>query len=339
MFQNRKKLFASLLILVSIGIIGWFVLFEYSVRWLEKELEVSITDLKQKGYMVSYSKVEFKGNPFFINVIFHDFQFKDPSSFVEWQGQEVNVSIKPWNFYTLSYSLPGDQTVTISQNTSPQLGVLKVEGAQGVVKITTQGKLENASLFVDRVFSLINAQTQPLSLQALSLVTTNLTDPLNLSLAFKTELIGLETLLKIPPLNSPLTLTLEAHFSGYEPKETFPKTVAEWRDGGGVLEVSHLKVIWPPILAEAEGTLTFDKEMYPLGSFSSRIVGYQNILNYMVELGWMKKKNASTASFMLDLFSASDETGEKRLTVPITLQNKRLSIGPAPLIKLRPLAL
>lgn len=337
MFQNRKKLFASLLIFIAIGIIGWFILFEHSVRWLEGELEIALTDLKQKGYVISYSKVEFKGNPFVIKVVFQDFQFKDPRHFIEWKGQEVNVSIKPWDPYTLSYSLPGDQAVTISQNTSLQFEVLKVEGAKGIASLTTQGKLEKTSLSIDHIFS--PANTQFLSLQSLTLAATNLIDPLNLNLKIKTNLVGLETLLKIPPLDYPLTVKLDAHFSGYEPHGAFPKTVTEWRDGGGVLEISHLEITWPPIIVDAEGTLTFDKEMYPLGSFSSRIVGYHNILTYMVELGWMKKKNASTASFMLDLFSAPNETGSKRLTVPITLQNKRLSIGPASLIKLKPLDL
>ena len=77
--------------------------------------------------------------------------------------------------------------------------------------------------------------------------------------------------------------------------------------------------------------------MYLLGSFSSRIQGYQEALADMVSLGWINKKKAATASFILDLFSSPNSSGGKTLTVPITLQNGVLSIGPAPLLKLQPL--
>lgn len=164
-----------------------------------------------------------------------------------------------------------------------------------------------------------------------------MTDPLHLKLSLSTQFINVEKLLNKEPQEHPLMVNIVADLSGFKPQLPFPKTLAEWRDGGGVLEVRLLKMDWPPILAEAEGTLTLDEEMYPLGSFSSRISGYREALNDMVELGWIKKKRATVALFMLDLFSSSDEKGEKQLKAPITLQNKKLSVGPAPLLKLKPI--
>jgi hypothetical protein len=338
MLRNRKKFIASLLILISLGIISWFVLFEYGVRWLEKELEIVTTDLRQKGYTVTYSKVEFKGNPLYIRAIFQNPHIKDPSGFFDWQGQEIEVSTKPWNLHTLAISLPGNQTFNIPQNLPIPIGTLKVEGASGVVKLSVQAKLESASLNAKNVFFLLANQPQPISLQDFSLLTTNLTHPLDLSMTLESKVSGLETILKIPPLSYPLMVSLEAHLSGFDSKAIFPTTLAQWRDGGGVLEVSSLKLNWPPIAAEGEGTLTIDKDMYPLGSFSSRIEGYHEALDYMVRLGFVKQKHAAGAAFVMDLLSAPTDMGTKRLIIPITLQNKRLSVGPARILKLRPFA-
>jgi hypothetical protein len=336
MLRNRKKLIAGLLILISLGTISWFVIFEYGVRWLEKELEVVTTDLRQKGYSVTYSKVKFKGNPLFIRAIFESPHIKDPRGLFEWQGPEIEVSTKPWNLHTLAVSLPGDHTLNIPQGLAAPIGALKVEDASGVVTLTLKGKLEGLSLDVKNVFFLVTNKPQPLSLKDFSLITTNLTRPLELNMTLRSKVVGLETVLKIPPLDHLLTISVDAHLSGFEAKGSFPKTLSEWRDGGGVLDVSSLKLNWPPVFAIGEGTLTIDKDMYPLGSFSSSIEGYQEALDYMVRLGLVKKKNASAAAFVLDLMSAPTDMGTKRLTIPITLQNKRLSVGPVRVLKLKP---
>lgn len=338
MLRNRKKLIASLSILISLGIISWFVLFEYSARWLEKELETIVTDLRQKGYTVAYSKVEFKGNPLFLRANFQNPHIKDPSGSFDWQGQEIQVSSRLWNLHKLRLSFPGNQMVNIPQILPFPLGTFKVEDATSVIKLTMEGKLKSASLNVKDVFFLMDGQPHPISLKEFSLKADNLASPLDLHVALKSKIVGLEAILKIPPLNDPLTVSLDTQLSGFEPKGAFPTTLAQWRDGGGVLDVSALKLSWATIIAEGEGTLTIDNEMYPLGSFSSRIEGYQEALDYMVSLGFVKQKHAAGAAFVMDLLSAPTDMGTKRLIIPITLQNKRLSVGPARILKLRPFA-
>ena len=92
--------------------------------------------------------------------------------------------------------------------------------------------------------------------------------------------------------NYPLTLNIEGELSGYTSNTSSPRSLSQWRDGGGIINVTSLNITWPPINAEAEGTLTLDKNMYLLGSFSSKITGYQEALEDMAKLGWIKKKKA-----------------------------------------------
>lgn len=337
MLRKHKKLFISLFIFFSLGMISWFIFFEYSIKRLEDRLEIVKADLKQKGYIFSYSNLAITGNPLSVKAVFQNPHIKDPQGLFEWQGQEVNVSMRPWAFQTLKCTFPGDQKVSVPQNMLFPLEVLKIEGANGVLNLTSQGVLEGVDFTIDRLSSIIGGQPQPLSLQALSLKISNLADPLNSQVSFTTQLSNFETLLKSAPLDHPFSIALEARLSGFQSKKSFPLSLADWRDGGGTLEVNLLKLTWPPISIEAEGTLTLDKNMYPLGSFSSRVVGSHEALNTLVQLGWVKKKNASAVSFMLDLLSVPDETGSKGLTVPMTLQDKTFSVGPARLFKLWPM--
>ncbi|MBA3813076.1 MAG: DUF2125 domain-containing protein [Alphaproteobacteria bacterium] len=292
--------------------------------------------LRKNGYAISYSNVKFSGHPLSIKATFQNPHVKDPKGFIDWQGQEIEISMRPWAFYTLNFYFRGEQKLVVPPCGSFPIGTLHLEGASGMAHLSSKGRLENFTFIVNRLSSFLGEQPQPLSLKDLSLHMSNLTDPLNLKLSLSSELENIEKILNKTPANHPFTVNVVADLSGFKSEFPFPKSLAEWRDGGGVLEVRLLKIDWPPILGEIEGTLTLDEGMYPLGSFSSRISGYREAVTDMVELGWIKKKKATVALFMLDLFASSDDEGEKHLKAPITMQNRVLSIGPAPLLKLQP---
>lgn len=314
MLKNRKKSLAILVGVLIGGTLGWFGLFEYGSWWFKKEIEFAATDLRQKGYEVSYTGVEFHGNPFSIEAIFHNPHLKDPRNLFDWQGQELKVTMRPWNWYSFGFSLPHSQKITIPQDMS-SFKTLSLEGAQGTLKVTHQGILDEIFLSVNRLSFLREQQSQPVFLQAFSIKARNLAHPLVLEISLTSYVKGLEALLKKPPSAEPLTVSLEAALSGFQEKKGFPQSLAEWRDGGGVLNVNLLKLTWAPLVATGEGTLTLDKDMYPLGAFSSRIVGHQEALSHMVELGCVKKNDANIASFVLDMLSQSDGKGSQQLTI------------------------
>ena len=334
--QKFNKIYASLFVLVALLIIGWFFFYEYSVRWLEKELDKAQARLKEKGYVVSYSKVDISGNPLTVKAVIKDLNVQDPSGLFEWQGQEAIFRINPWTFHRVTYEFPGDQNIRIPQNPYFSFGELHLEGAQGNVDLTSEGKVEALSLSGTRIISSLGKTVQPVSLEDFTLNLENIMHPLTLKVSFQGNLVNLEKLLNISPLDHPFEISIVAALGGFNAKE-FPKSLAEWRDGGGVLDINHISLNWDPIHVEAEGTLTLDKNMYPLGSFSSQITGFQEAMPYMVKLGWIKEKNVSTTLFVLNLFSSPESQGQKKLAIPITLQNKKVSIGPANLFKLKPI--
>jgi hypothetical protein len=333
LFQNRKKLIISLMSVLLVGMVGWFTLFKYSTQWLKTEVERATHDLKQKGYNIAYTDLTFQGHPLSIKATFHNPQVSDSLGSFNWKGQEINISMKPWNWYTLTVSLPHAQQISLPKHPSLSLETLSLEGGQGILKLTHQGQVDEISFFVNRLLFLSQNVPHPLFFQAFSLKATNVAKPLALRFSLTTEVKGMDAFLKEPPPLQPLVISLSAALGGFQ-GTTLPTSWNEWRDGGGVLDVSLLKFTWSPIAITAEGTLTFDKDMYPLGSFSSHIAGYQEALTRLVETGHIKKKNASMVSFVLDMMSRADAQGGKQLTVPITLQDRKVSVGAIPLWKL-----
>lgn len=334
---TRKKLLGGFLILLALSILGGFILFEYSVKWLEKEILSTKIRLEQQGYAVSYSSISITGNPLLMEIKLENPSLKAPQEIWAWQGKGLVISVYPWKPYILTCSFSGDQKITAPKNAPIPLGTLSIEGALGVFTLSSEGKLEQADFKVGAITSLLETQVQAVSLKNFSLNMTQLNHPLNSKFTFTTEVVNLESLLKSAPLDYPLILNIKGELSGYTSKTSSPRSLSQWRDGGGIMNIISLNISWPPINAEAEGTLTLDKNMYLLGSFSSKITGYQEALEDMVKLGWIKKKKALMASFVLELFTTTNGSGFKQLTVPITLQNGTVSVGPAPLIKLQPL--
>jgi hypothetical protein len=335
MLKNHKKLIIGLFLVIAIGTPAWLTFASYSKKWLEARINVMRSELREQGIPLSYSNLKISVTPFSVDATLENPRLKVPQHHFEWQGSNVIVSMRPWDRYTLYLNFPGDHRLVIPQNNIYSLGVLHLEEVQGKGTLNSDFHFDSFTLQVPHLSSVVDGQLQPLSLKDLSVTMNHLDNPLNLKLSVSTQLTNIEHYLKTKPKSHPFTINFIADLAGFKTERPFPKSLAQWRDGGGVLEVRLLKIDWPPILAEIEGTLTLDEEMYPLGSFSSRLYGYKKAIQDMVDLGWIKQKKANVAFFMLDLLSSSDETGKKRLVAPLTLQNKRLSLGPAPLLKLK----
>jgi hypothetical protein len=336
MLKHHKKIIGLIVLLLLLGG-GWFFIANHLTKRLESMIAVGTEHLRKEGYDVSYSGIKFSFNPFTLQATVHEPQIKNGQNFIDWKGHEAIITLHPWSFNTLHFSFPGEQRFGIPPSLSLPADALHVEQAQGTLHLALDGHPESATLDVGQLSFLSDNQPQPIALQTLSLNVGNLKDPLTLKLSLSTRVANIEKLLNQEPREHPFTINFVADLGGIEPGARLPKSFAEWRDAGGVLEVRLLKLDWPPIVAEIEGTLTLDEGLYPLGSFTSRISGYEQLLNDMAALGWIKKKKVNMALFVLELLSSKGEMGEKYLKAPITLQNKVLSVGPAPLLKLKPI--
>ncbi len=330
LFKNYKKILIGFVVLLLLGGVGWFALFEYGVRRLKTEVTRGINDLKQQGYDVSYSNLEFRGHPLSITAIIQNPHLRDPSGVFDWSAQEATIRMKPWAWHTFSISFPHEQK--IASRLFPTVAFVSLEGTRGILTLNRQGRLEEASFVIDRLH-FPNTKLHPLFLQALSLKLNNVSHLLDLHLSLSAAMGGLETVLKGSRPPQPVTLSVEATLSGFQ-RATLPHSLAEWRDGGGVLNVKLAKLSWPSVMVTGEGTLTFDQDMYPLGSFSARVVGHRDILTLLGEAGYVKKKNATMVGFALDIMSHVDDKGNKQLTVPITLQDRKISVSAIPLWKM-----
>jgi hypothetical protein len=132
-------------------------------------------------------------------------------------------------------------------------------------------------------------------------------------------------------------LMLDATWRGPVPPGTLPNALAAWRDDGGTIELQGIDLGWGPLILAADGTLALDKALQPLGAFSARIMGYDAILDALIDTGAIKQNDAALVRVGLSMMAQRGADGTPQLKTPVSIQDDAVYLGPARLVKLMPI--
>lgn len=125
------------------------------------------------------------------------------------------------------------------------------------------------------------------------------------------------------------SLALTATIKGIWPPGPLVPALQAWRDDGGTLELDAARLVWGATTVELDGTLALDAGLQPEGALTARVTGADQVVDAAVASGAMAQRYADFAKSVLRAIAAKDENGASALRVPLTLQDRRLYIGPA----------
>lgn len=128
-----------------------------------------------------------------------------------------------------------------------------------------------------------------------------------------------------------------AQLKGALPPGPFAQALAQWRDSGGTIELPSLRLRWGSLLLDASGTLALDNALQPEGAFSAIITGQDQAVDVAVMTGALRPEQASAAKAVLGLLAKPNGSGQSAITLPITLQNQQLFLGPAKIATVPPI--
>lgn len=128
---------------------------------------------------------------------------------------------------------------------------------------------------------------------------------------------------------------LDAIVMGRFEPGTLAETLTVWRDDGGTVEIANAAVAWGPLSVDGEGTLALDDALQPQAAFSTRIAGYAQTVDALVRAGLVPANAAFLTKLALGaLAKTPDGGGAPRIEVPLTVQERKLYIGPVSLFTL-----
>ena len=112
-----------------------------------------------------------------------------------------------------------------------------------------------------------------------------------------------------------------------------------WRDVGGTVEIESVELRWGPLKMVAVGTMALDENLQPLAALTATITGFNETIDALTSTGAIQRNEADSAPPLLGLLAKPPRLlgGPPEITVPVTIQNQRLSMGPVALMTLPPI--
>ena len=333
--------------LTVLGVIVFFCAV-YSSLWLAFAINsrdkaiMWIEEQKKQGLNVRYDKLLVTGYPFTIcfKIINPGLGVAKTSTSWDWQGTVLEVIVQLWDRSKYRLKISGQQTLTFGKTERIQKfsGDIKLvhgqlafsEGEIKKVDITLQGlQLANK----DNANAMISIPWAQLSLFRLEKIMGELKSS-------SWSLSGSTTGFSLPwfhssPLGQRLKLSLKAHLTGTIKNGPLDRSLEDWRDRGGTIEVDNLKMQHGPLKIDTKGTLALDGKLQPVGELTAHLEGFFETIDALKRLGVVGARNAITAKMVLGVLSRTPEGGgPATLNLALILHNRYLYLGPVRLLKL-----
>ena len=336
-----KSFLLSLLVLIVI-VAGWSGFWWYSAGQLREGFAAWQAARAAEGTRVNYESREISGFPFALVLTLRQPELVRDDG-LAWSAARLRGRAAVWSPLTIDLEAPGRHGISLPVSSGIVNLDLLAGGATGALHLTTGGEAESFEAELTDVEvsefggPVTTAERLRLDVGARASTSDNDTDGLPVDLWAE----GLQL-----PENGggyPLGRDVERFqaaldvqggaFSG-----PWPDAAVAWSAQGGVLQVSEFRLLWGPLDLSGEGALTLDPQRRPLGAFTARIVGYLETVDTLAKAGLIELGDASILKLGgMALTKESDSQGRPIVTIPLTAQDGRLSVGPLPLFRLEPI--
>lgn len=342
----RRVILVAVLLLIAAAA-GYAVYWQSAARTLENGIADWAEQQRRAGYEVSYAAPEIGGFPLHLEARIDEPEIAAPPGELawRWRGPALRLHARPWAPLDFETEAPGRHEIELEDGgDAPRVYLIDAETATGSGSFGIDGRLTRAVVALTGVTA-AEAGREGDSLRigsvAARIVPGRAEQHTEPSLAFLLALGGLA----LPPsAESPLgrdieKLEIEGAVMGalpeVEDEAALRAALARWRDDGGTLELDRVVAYWGALELTGDGTFALDGALQPIGAMSATIVGHDAVIDALVANGAVDPRDGSLAKVVLSVLSKpSPVDGRPELTVPLSLQDGHLWIGPA---KLAPL--
>lgn len=333
-FTSRRRLvitFAVLLGLAAGFYAGWWFWLAGEVR---ARLDGWVAAMRLDGRTAGYAELTVSGFPGPLMIDLTGLDATDPDGGWTLAVPAVLASLSPWDITRLDGKFTGPLRLSVDKG--PATGRYRLVAGNNAVRLD---RSDGGTLR----FSLSDVQ----AVREDTLETLRIEDA---TLTLKRGSIPVYGRLGIDAKNAELPESMHSAFGGHVARFrlTADATGAElpeglnadrlrvWADDGGAIEVRSLDVAHGVLGLLGEGTLALDGALQPIGAFTARISGFNAAVDALVRSGVVRREDGSLAKVVLGVLAKpSPGGGPKQITVPLTVQDRMLSAGPIPLIRLR----
>lgn len=337
------------LVLVPIAVLAmalagygwWWRFLADRVRESAAHLQTTQTAL---GRNLEWSAFEITGFPYLVDVSLSKARLVAPDLGTAWDGEKINVRIRPFSLNRISVSLEGNQHVFyvgdgrwIEADGVADKALLRAANRDGqqqvaadIERLTGKGKIDAAdfNFILERASlgaSLAPAdKTSPYPRLDVTVHVTNLGLQGNIDFALgpAIEQFDVDAGIEVPP-KLPIN-SLDALW-------------AAWRQTNTPIDIRQFGFEWGGVSVAATGTLKFDTLQRPEGHLKLTLGNHSRILELLESSGWITKETHAAAKPVLDVLAFVSGDPRRRITVPLKFENGDVYLGPARIMKIEPI--
>lgn len=328
--SNLRAIGLALILLLAAVIGGYYYYWQSMAAKLRDGLQPWAEAERAKGYILQWDHVDLKGFPSAFR-----FRFTKPSFGTErplpvtLEAPSLIVSAEPWNLNHWRLAAPeGARIAGPLGIVGFDLGHLDASTSEGagndIVLDIAASALDGIGLAAGTHIAGATAHIElPQHPPA-----SHLDNALDAAL----QLGQIKLPASVPGFGDTLAeLDLSVQVKGAVPGGSLAEALAHWRDDGGTVELREFRLRWGGLLVDASGTLALDADLQPEGALSAIITGQDAAVDLAVTAGTLQPQDAGIVKAVLGLLAKPGPNGEKAITVPLTLQQSRLYLGPAAL--------
>ena len=323
---------STVLRLVAV-VVAVVALAAYAVWWslLAHRFAATVADWvaarRGEGLTVETGPMTLSGFPMRVKLVLAAPAFGDKAGNL-WRGPPLTLWLPPWAPSTLHLSAPGIHRFGIAGGTTFTLAA----GSASARLRVEAGEFRAADLIFEEA-SVGRLAAQRVVAEAVRLAPGRVGHRVP-SLSLTLEADGLTLPVPPPAGAQPLVLRLHATAMGWPAPAPVKAALAAWRDDGGTVELNDVSLRGASVEAAASGTFALDGSMQPLFAGTLTTGDSTGMLGALADSGVLDKGAAAVASLALGALSHRLPDGSRQTDLPLSVQNRTLSLGPLPLAHL-----
>lgn len=322
-------IFIATLILVFTGYATWWYLLVDETR---QQLDAWFADVRTAGHDITVQDIKFSGFPSRITIGLENLKFTHANGQWHVDVPYAQAYGTPWELNRIdgSVGIP----VSIEHRHRDRTDTYNVASADNAFVVTLSDQAAFDLTITDAAIEGSNIE-QLIKIDALAARLAQGDESIFLRASLNANGITLPDPQlspfgeKIASLQTDIDILVRPTHAG-----SLAEQLDIWRRSGGAVEVRRLSVRHGVLGLDGDGTITLDQNLQPEGAFGVSVIGFNPAVDALVAKEFVKRQEGQLAKAALGLFAKVPAGGgPKQIDVPLTIQDRKLTVGPFPLIR------
>lgn len=290
---------------------------------------------RQLGRELTWDGIRTEGFPYRVETTLSTLHFMAPDRGAAYDGDRVVVHVEPLALHRVAVSLEGQQHFFYAKERWIETNV---RADRAILSLSERSGDQHVALDVERLTGAAKVDATDFKFiveKANGGVSVRSDDKggswRRVELAARLENIALLGDFELPL--GPSIGLLEIDAGGRLPSQALDASasalLAAWRREGTPIELKRFELEWGGVSVGATGAFTLDANGLPEGSLRLKLGNHPRILELLETLGWITHETRVAAKPLLDVFAFVGKDAQRRITVPLSIRNGEIYLGPA----------